>query len=231
MKNIFYFTRAERRGILVLLFVLLVLVGVNYYFINKIRHSRAVILLEDKYESTIDSLVLADSLRQVEHFEKYRSNQENCTQEVLSNKVVVGQELAHVVVSKQDLNTADSIQLVTLKGIGPTYAHRIVAYRELLGGYYSVDQLREIKGMTQENFDRICNQVQVDASKLVKINLNEVSYEDLKRHPYVSAKQAYYLVKQRNQENPWKSVEEIQTDEEVLTTEVLQKIQPYLIFE
>lgn len=231
MKNFFYFTRGERRGIFVLLLILSILIGVNYYFVNKIRNSRAKILLDEKYDSLIDSLTLLDSIKQAERIEIYRSNQAKCTQEVISNRIIVEEELTQVVTVKLELNTADSLQLVGLKGIGPTYAHRIVAYRDLLGGYYSVDQLLEIRGMTQENFDRICNQVQVDASKLVKINLNEVSYEDLKRHPYVSAKQAYYLVKQRNQENPWKSVAEIQTDEEVLTTEVLQKIQPYLIFE
>lgn len=230
MKNFFYFTRGERRGIFVLLLILSILIGVNYYFVNKIRNSRAKILLDEKYDSLIDSLTLLDSIKQAERIEIYRSNQAKCTQEVISNRVIVEEELTQVVTVKLELNTADSLQLVGLKGIGPTYAHRIVAYRDLLGGYYSVDQLLEIRGMTQENFDRIQTQVCVNATKIKRFNLNTITYDELKNHPYLTAKQAYYLVKQRNLDYPWKGVDEIQTDEEILTKKGLKKIEPYLFF-
>lgn len=44
------------------------------------------------------------------------------------------------------LNTADTTMLRKVPGIGSYYAHRIVSYRERLGGFVDVEQLREIEG-------------------------------------------------------------------------------------
>jgi DNA uptake protein ComE-like DNA-binding protein len=43
------------------------------------------------------------------------------------------------------LNDADTTALRQVPGIGPVYARRIVSYRQRLGGFYRVEQLREIK--------------------------------------------------------------------------------------
>ena len=51
-----------------------------------------------------------------------------------------------------ELNSADSIQLLDIRGIGPVFASRIIRYRNLLGGYYVVTQLKEVYGMREENF-------------------------------------------------------------------------------
>ncbi len=54
-----------------------------------------------------------------------------------------------------DLNQADSTQLDALPGIGPKLASRILKYRQILGYYYHVDQLRAVYGMSEENFLRM----------------------------------------------------------------------------
>jgi competence ComEA-like helix-hairpin-helix protein len=46
-----------------------------------------------------------------------------------------------------DINTADSAAWVALNGIGPGFAKRIMTYREKLGGFYQVDQLKEVYGL------------------------------------------------------------------------------------
>ena len=46
-----------------------------------------------------------------------------------------------------DINTADSTAWVALNGIGPGFAKRIITYREKLGGFYQVDQLKEVYGL------------------------------------------------------------------------------------
>ena len=38
-------------------------------------------------------------------------------------------------ITKMDLNTVDSIQLLGVKGVGPVFAHRIINYRNVLGGF------------------------------------------------------------------------------------------------
>lgn len=54
-----------------------------------------------------------------------------------------------------DLNTADTILLQRVPGIGPSYARRIAKYRDMLGGYYAVEQLQEVYGMERERYNQI----------------------------------------------------------------------------
>lgn len=49
-----------------------------------------------------------------------------------------------------DLNSADTLLLTRVPGIGAAFARRIYKYRELLGGYYVVEQLQEVYGMDRE---------------------------------------------------------------------------------
>ncbi len=54
-----------------------------------------------------------------------------------------------------NLNTATKTQLITLPGIGPAYAERIIAYREQTGGFTSVDELLAIKGIGKKKLEKI----------------------------------------------------------------------------
>ena len=51
-----------------------------------------------------------------------------------------------------DLNTADSLALLRVPGIGPAFAHRILSLRQRLGGYYTILQLQEVYGMDEDRF-------------------------------------------------------------------------------
>ncbi|MBL4735142.1 MAG: helix-hairpin-helix domain-containing protein, partial [Flavobacteriales bacterium] len=46
-----------------------------------------------------------------------------------------------------ELNSASAGQLMDLKGIGPAFSNRIVKYRNWLGGFIRLDQLREVYGL------------------------------------------------------------------------------------
>ncbi len=54
--------------------------------------------------------------------------------------------------SPLDLNTATSTQLETLPGIGPSFAAAIIRERERRGGYTSIDQLRDVRGIGEKRF-------------------------------------------------------------------------------
>lgn len=90
-----------------------------------------------------------------------------------------------------ELNTADSASLLSLTGIGPSFAGRIIKYRDRLGGFFIREQLMEIKGMDSIRFNQFKDQITVDSSLIRKIDLNSVTFKDLLRHPYFE----YYLVK------------------------------------
>lgn len=54
-----------------------------------------------------------------------------------------------------NVNTADSLLLQRLSGIGPVYASRIIAYRETFGDFESVDELLNIKGIGKKRLEKI----------------------------------------------------------------------------
>jgi len=61
---------------------------------------------------------------------------------------------------KVNINTADSAELQTLTGIGPSMAERIIDYRNQNGKFSTVDQLTSVSGIGEKTlskiYDKIC---------------------------------------------------------------------------
>lgn len=108
-----------------------------------------------------------------------------------------------------ELNSTDTLELVMIKGVGKSYARRIVAYRNLLGGFVSKQQLLEVWGLNSELFNSIESNIWVDSTLVQTINLNLVEFNDLKKHPYISDYQAKSIIYYREKRGSFISVEEI----------------------
>ncbi len=54
-----------------------------------------------------------------------------------------------------DINTAPAEVLEQIPGVGPVLAQRIIAFRDLNGGFQSVDQLTEVSGIGDATFAEI----------------------------------------------------------------------------
>ena len=131
------------------------------------------------------------------------------------------------IILQVELNTADSAALTALPGIGPSFASRIIKYRNMLGGYVHVEQLLEVKGMDSIRFSGIKNNITADASRVKKMDLNAVSFKEMARHPYFE----YYLVKiifsYRDRIKSYDSVGQLRNVENIYP-ELYDKIAPYL---
>ena len=57
--------------------------------------------------------------------------------------------------SKVNLNTATADQLATLPGVGSKLAARILEHRQKAGAFKSVQELMNVKGIGEKNFDKI----------------------------------------------------------------------------
>jgi competence protein ComEA len=64
-----------------------------------------------------------------------------------------------------DLNRASTGELEGLPGIGAVLAQRVIAFRTSAGGFRTVEDLREVKGIGSKKFDRIKSLVTVSASR------------------------------------------------------------------
>ncbi|MEX1188587.1 MAG: helix-hairpin-helix domain-containing protein [Bacteroidia bacterium] len=107
-----------------------------------------------------------------------------------------------------ELNSADSLQLIKLKGIGPYWAKRILRFRNQWGGFYSSKQLLQMKGFPDSVFVLIENQVIVDTSLIKKIPINTILYEDFKKHPLSWYGVGKSIVNYRDQHGDFRSVED-----------------------
>lgn len=128
-----------------------------------------------------------------------------------------------------DLNTADSATLVSLSGIGSKSAMHILRYRELCGGFYATSQLRELDVVTDENYERFLSQVWCDSTKIVKIDINNASAEQLAKHPYISNRMLRRIVNHRELCGGWMSVDDMIASG-IFTEEEAARLAPYLSF-
>lgn len=102
-------------------------------------------------------------------------------------------------ISKLDLNSADSVALLKLYGIGPYFAGKIIQYRDRLGGSYaSVYQLCEIWGMDSVRFAGVFPKVCVDTLSIKYLDFYTLSKDSLARHPYVGSYAASGIIRYRS---------------------------------
>ncbi len=128
-----------------------------------------------------------------------------------------------------NLRTADTTELKMIRGIGSYRAKMIVRYREQLGGYISVEQLLEAKGMNKVVADSILPHFYIDSVVVRTIPVNKTSIEVLMRHPYLNFDKAKAIYEYRRRHIRIKSAEELKKIKE-LTPEDIENIVSYLDF-
>ena len=125
-----------------------------------------------------------------------------------------------------DLNKADTLELIKLKGIGPAYSRRIFKYRNLLGGFATVDQLKEVYGLQEETIESIKQEIFLNSAEIKKININKGSFSDLTAHPYINKNLADYIIKYRSKK-PFTALEELK-ESFLVEDDLYRKLAPYL---
>lgn len=128
-----------------------------------------------------------------------------------------------------ELNSADSAALVSIRGIGPLTAGRIIRYRNALGGFASVSQLQEVTGMTDRNYQMILQQIFVDCSKIQKIDINFASPKRMQGHPYLPPKALNKILKFRQLKGGWSDTGDL-IEQHILSAEEAERLEPYLCF-
>lgn len=129
--------------------------------------------------------------------------------------------------TKVDVNEADTAMLRRIPGIGEKISVAIVRYRQRLGGFHSVEQLREISIVSPELLEWFT----VSSSAAVqKIHLNKASFQTLNSHPYISYEQTKSLLQYI------RLYGEVKDEETLLATgifakEEMEKLRPYIAYE
>ena len=122
-----------------------------------------------------------------------------------------------------DLATADTTALKRIPGIGSYYARRIIDYGQRLGGYVSLSQLNEIEDFPQEALPYLT----LNAASIRQLNINTLSLNELKRHPYINFYQARAITDYLRQHGPISDLSDLRFLSD-FPPEAIQRLRPYV---
>ncbi len=125
-----------------------------------------------------------------------------------------------------DANSADTTAFIALPGIGSKLSQRIINFRDRLGGFYDVAQVKETFGLHDSVYQKIKPMLQVSGA-VKQFNINTASAEEMKMHPYIKYHLANALVEYRKQHGNYQSLDEIKKIM-IMTDEIYLKLAPYL---
>ena len=175
------------------------------------------------------------SERQAESIENYRSKGGRFRSKADFQKMYVVSDTLfarlepYIEIPKIELNAADSTALVSLRGIGPWYARKILDYRDRLGGFVAREQLLEIDGIDRERFDGFADDITVDPSRIRRLDLWHASDSVLSRHPYLGPKGARSIVRYRELYDSTRWTLPDLASERVLSQENIEKLKKYIV--
>lgn len=236
IREFFYLQKSDRKVILALLSVVVIALGIIFLTGGENDRSNALVSA-DSIDNSAPSKHHRDSFRRKPYHERtvyVRTKVVYRDTAYQRGRRLTDAEHDSVVAHYQPkirrgehivLNTADTTALKTIPGIGPYFARKIVEYGERLGGYVSVDQLDEIENFPLEAKDYLTI---VNPSPR-KLNLNRLSLNDLKRHPYLNFYQARDITDYRRLHGPLRSLEDLRLSKD-FPQETIDRLSPYVEF-
>ena len=216
VKNYFSITKKEWNGMVVLIVLIALILAAPYVFqlfrkdttINAKDFDAAVAVLDKAKKSQPGDYADDDN--------KQKTNTAPFYKKAAAGVVI-------------ELNSADSAKLTELRGIGASFARRIISYRNRLGGFYRKEQLKEVFGLDSATYAGLQAQVSADPSKIKKIRINKAAFEDLSKFPYLTYKQMNAIIQFREQHGNYESLADMKNIA-IMNDEILRKIAPYLDF-
>lgn len=167
-----------------------------------------------------DAEMLGISEWQYEQLLKYRERKPIQSADELNNvygfdPYLVATLKKHVVIDGTyadipDLNTADTVRLKQLHGIGSYFARQIIGLREQLGIIASHEVLWSIPGIDSAKWLSIYSQTTCETPQLTRMSINHATIEELAAHPFISWSFAREIVGFRENFRPFISVDELE---------------------
>jgi len=129
-----------------------------------------------------------------------------------------------------NINTADTLLLKTIYGIGPRLAARIIKFRDALGGFVKKEQLYEVYGLDSMVVERLLAVSFISPDFIPeKIDINRADEPQLSSHPYIRRKLAERILRYRFQHGDFMDVNDIKKLWSIQETEV-ERLLPYVRF-
>lgn len=205
----FTFNKKEQRGILVLVSILFTLV-VAYAVIPSVIPQKPPDFSQFENEISVfeKEMKMADSLENSRNQKKhyFRSGFTQMNNDSGGFGKSKPKELIII-----ELNSADTFELQRLRGIGSSFAKRIVRYRDRLGGFTDKSQILEVFGMDTVRYNGVKGNLIANKDSIHKININNVTFKDLMRHPYFPFGITKAIILYRKEHKLFKNIGELKT--------------------
>ena len=246
-KNFLYFSLAEKIAVLILVVIIMLSFGLNV-LLSKRSNSPISISQNDSlivaFQRLNDGLV--DKKAKPKNYEyKYDTNPKgNISRHKISepNESLQNNNYSEYPrYTKQEkfteagsisLNETDTTQWKMVPGIGSSFSARIVKYRDKLGGYISIDQLKEVYEVTDDVFAVIApfiHKNDIDRNNCVKLNINKLEFKEILAHPYIDFEQTKAIVNLRKRTGKISSLSQLAMLDE-FKSEDIERITPYIDF-
>lgn len=245
-KNFLHYTRAETIAILIVLVIIVLSFILNIVLSNRSTQSFSIpandslIAAFDRLQNSLtdkkpasENFVYStkDRKEQPTYTERIRENRSQFTKDDQRDKPEYIQYERQEKLSDTEfiyLNETDTAVWKKVPGIGSAYAARIVKYRNLLGGFIFVEQLKEVYGISDEVFQKIIPFVRED-DNFTKLNINNLTFKEINAHPYINYKQTKAIMNLRNRKGNIQSTNELAMLDE-FTSEDIERIAAYIEF-
>lgn len=243
IKNWFGFSRRERRATFILLILIVVIIGLRYAVPDSrfsVRDITGSVISDDdlagfsQTDNTKDQEISYFNRKdgyQVTYKQKRSSDYRAVT---VAGKSLRKEKSAQYSSAKQkqltDINLSDSATLVRLPGIGPVLSSRIIKYRQLLGGFARIEQLKEVYGLPEETYESIKGRVSADSSFIRRININTCGFRELVHIHYFEKYEIMAILKYRDLKGRIKGINDL-TENKLITPEKAGKVRPYLRYD
>lgn len=212
MKNVFNLTSAERTAIIV--------ISIFIFFLSIFQFLKGIPFKNQK--SSPEFLALINTIPNDSFPNKKRID-------TLKNKTQNNRKVEYAIV-KIDLNHCDTSDIKSIPMFGSARAKKVIEYRDQLGGFHSVQQLKEIYILQELDTDFLDQYFFVQSNDYQKIKINSISYNELKNHPYFDAYLAKQVIKYREKTGHISSMEELQKATNAYAS-LIEKMKPYISFD
>jgi len=125
-----------------------------------------------------------------------------------------------------DLNAMDTASYKKVPGIGSYYARKIAEYGRRLGGFVSIDQLDEIEDFPSDSKQYF----RIQSAETHKMRINNLSLNELKKHPYINYYQAKAIVDYRRLHGPIHDLNDLHLLRD-FPEEAIARLRPYVVYQ
>lgn len=238
-KDFFYFSRGDRRAILILSALLLIGVFCLWHSSQLPMQEENFVVADTAVLQTVeDSLHVAYGRKKrnsdapsIDKGKRISINSPRAITDVRKGSIKAAPSWRDERVRKfrsdtlLDLNTVDTLLLKRVPGIGSWRARRIVQFRDYLGGYSRVGQLLEIDGMP----DSVLRWFVIHTPVYKRLNLNLATVDEMAAHPYLTYRQARVILRHKKKHGPLRSLNQLSLYRE-FSKDTLEWLEPYVIF-